>query len=84
MAFIVAGDARRCMAASPAPTSGVSRANELILRAAVSACLGRHDAGLRLHVDRAVTLRRVYVFFMIEIDTRSVRVLGTTTNPDGS
>jgi putative transposase len=36
-----------------------------------------------LHVDCAVTLRRVYVFFMIEVGTRYVHVLGTTTNPDG-
>jgi transposase InsO family protein len=36
-----------------------------------------------LHVDCAVTLRRVYVFFVIEVGTRYVHVLGTTSNPDG-
>jgi transposase InsO family protein len=36
-----------------------------------------------LHVDCAVTLKRVYVFFVIEVGTRYVHVLGTTSNPDG-
>jgi putative transposase len=36
------------------------------------------------HVDCAVTLKRVYVFFVIEVATRYVHVLGTTTNPDGA
>jgi len=33
-------------------------------------------------VDCAVTLRRVYVFFVIEMGPRYVHVLGATTNPD--
>jgi transposase InsO family protein len=37
-----------------------------------------------LHVDCAVTLRRVYVFFVLEVGSRYVHVLGTTTNPDGA
>jgi putative transposase len=37
-----------------------------------------------LHVDCALTLKRVYVFFMIEVGSRYVHVLGTTTNPDGA
>jgi hypothetical protein len=35
------------------------------------------------HVDCAVTLQRIYVFFVLEVSTRSVHLLGTTTNPDG-
>jgi putative transposase len=35
------------------------------------------------HVDCALTLQRIYVFFVIEVDTRYVHILGTTTNPDG-
>jgi putative transposase len=35
------------------------------------------------HVDCAVTLKRIYVFFVLEVGTRYVHLLGTTTNPDG-
>jgi putative transposase len=35
------------------------------------------------HVDCAVTLQRIYVLFVLEVASRSVHLLGTTTNPDG-
>jgi transposase InsO family protein len=35
------------------------------------------------HVDCAVTLQRLYCFFVIEVGSRYVRILGVTANPDG-
>jgi hypothetical protein len=34
-------------------------------------------------VDCAVTLQRISVFFVLEVPSRCVYLLGTTTNPDG-
>ena len=35
------------------------------------------------HVDCAVSLQRIYVLFVLEVGSRSVHLLGATTNPDG-
>jgi hypothetical protein len=36
------------------------------------------------HVDCAVTLRRIYVLFALEVDRRDVQILGTTSHSTGA
>ena len=36
------------------------------------------------HVDCALTLKRIYVFFALEVGTRYVHILGTTSHPTGA
>jgi putative transposase len=36
------------------------------------------------HVDCALTLKRIYVFFALEVGSRYVHILGTTSHPTGA
>ena len=36
------------------------------------------------HVDCAITLKRIYVFFALEVRSRYVHILGTTSHPTGA
>jgi putative transposase len=37
-----------------------------------------------VHVDCALTLKRIYVFFALEVGRRYVHILGTTSHPTGA
>jgi integrase/recombinase XerD len=51
LVFILAGAAPSCMAAFPATDTGVARTDQLVVRAAVSAYLGRYRGQTRLHTE---------------------------------
>jgi len=63
----------------PAPTRDTDTSWRQFLRTQASTMVACDF----FHVECAVTLRRIYVFFVIEIDSRYVYIVGLTTNPDG-
>ena len=36
------------------------------------------------HIDCAITLKRIYIFFALEVDNRYMHILGTTAHPTGA
>jgi putative transposase len=62
----------------PAPVRGTDTTWRQFLRTQASTMLACDF----FHVDCAVTLQRIYVFFVLEVPSRSVHLLGATTNPD--
>jgi hypothetical protein len=63
----------------PAPTRHTDTTWRQFLRTQASTMLACDF----FHVDCAITLTRIYMFFVLEVGSHYVRVLGTTTNPDG-